>query len=106
LRRAVRARTRLATTSGYGPRFLHSTGQLHKGDAGRGRCLQIVAASVPDLPIPDRAGEPAAALSFDVLKQAQALGDRQALVAGGRAVLTVHVTGDPAQALGKLTGGI
>ena len=106
LRRAVLARTGLAATSGYGPRFLHSTGQLHKGDAGRGRCLQIVAASVPDLPIPDRAGEPAAALSFDVLKQAQALGDRQALVAGGRAVLTVHVTGDPAQALGKLTGGI
>ena len=106
LRRAARARTGLATTSGYGPRFLHSTGQLHKGDAGRGRCLQIVTASVPDLPIPDRAGEPAAALSFDVLKQAQALGDRQALVAGGRAVLTVHVTGDPAAALGKLAAGI
>ena len=106
LRRAVRARTRLATTSGYGPRFLHSTGQLHKGDAGRGRCLQIVTASVPDLPIPDRAGEPAAAISFDVLKQAQALGDRQALVAGGRAVLTIHVTGDSAQALGKLARGL
>jgi glucose-6-phosphate isomerase len=106
LRRAVRARTRLATTSGYGPRFLHSTGQLHKGDAGRGRCLQIVTASVPDLPIPDRAGEPAAAISFDVLKQAQALGDRQALVAGGRAVLTIRVSGDSAQALGKLAGGL
>ena len=106
LRRAVLARTGMATTSGYGPRFLHSTGQLHKGDAGRGRCLQIVTASVPDLPIPDRAGEPAAALSFDVLKQAQALGDRQALVAGGRAVLTIHLTGDPAPALGKLTEGI
>ena len=106
LRRVARARTGLATTSGYGPRFLHSTGQLHKGDAGRGRCLQIVTASVPDLPIPDRAGEPTAALSFDVLKQAQALGDRQALVATGRAVLTIRVTGDPAQALGRLTGAI
>ena len=106
LRRAVRARTGLATTSGYGPRFLHSTGQLHKGDAGGGRCLQIVTASEPDLPIPDRAGEPAAALSFDVLKQAQARGDRQALVAGGRAVLTMQSAGDPALALGRLTEGI
>ena len=106
LRRAVRARTGLATTSGYGPRFLHSTGQLHKGDAGRGRCLQIVAAGEPDLPIPERAGEPAAALTFDVLKRAQALGDRQALAAAGRAVLTVEVTGDPAAALGKLAAGL
>ena len=106
LRRALRARTGLAATSGYGPRFLHSTGQLHKGDAGRGRCLQIVAASAPDLPIPDRAGAPAAALSFDVLKQAQALGDRQALAAGGRAVLAVQVTGDPAAAIGRLAEGL
>ena len=106
LRRAVRARTGLATTTGYGPRFLHSTGQLHKGDAGRGRCLQIVAAGEPDLPIPERAGEPAAALTFDVLKRAQALGDRQALAAAGRAVLTVEVSGDPAAALGKLAAGL
>ena len=106
LRRAVRARTGLATTSGYGPRFLHSTGQLHKGDAGRGRCLQIVAASEPDLPIPERAGEPAAALTFDVLKRAQALGDRQALAAAGRAVLTVEVSGDPAAALGRLAADL
>ena len=102
LRRALRARTGLATTSGYGPRFLHSTGQLHKGDAGRGRCLQIVTASAPDLPIPDQAGAPPAALSFDVLKQAQALGDRQALVAAGRAVLAIHASGDPAPALAQL----
>ena len=106
LRLELRSGTGLATTIGYGPRFLHSTGQLHKGDAGRGRFLQIVAASAPDLPIPDRAGEPDSALSFDVLKQAQALGDRQALTEAGRAVLTVEVTGDAAAALRSLADAL
>ena len=106
LRCAARARTRLATTSGYGPRFLHSTGQLHKGDAGTGRCLQIVTASAPDLPIPDHAGETASAISFDVLKAAQALGDRQALVTGGRAVLTLHVDGSVAEVIGQLAAAL
>lgn len=76
-------------TLGYGPRYLHSTGQLHKGDGGKGSFLQIVTESEEDLLIPDRAGEPGGSLSFGTLKMAQALADRQALLEKGRNVLTV-----------------
>jgi glucose-6-phosphate isomerase/transaldolase/glucose-6-phosphate isomerase len=94
LRTALRTRTRLAVTSGYGPRFLHSTGQLHKGDAGRGLFVQITAEPAEDAAIPDEAGKPASGISFGVLELAQALGDRQALVEGGRSVLRFHIRGD------------
>jgi hypothetical protein len=80
LRVALRDATRLAVTTGYGPRFLHSTGQLHKGDAGNGLFVQIISDAAHDLPIPDEPGQPGAALTFDVLKKAQALGDYEALV--------------------------
>ena len=106
LRRALRDRTRLATTTGYGPRFLHSTGQLHKGDRGAGRFLQISTTSAADLEIPDQAGAPASAISFGVLKAAQALGDRQALRDAGRPVLTLQVDGDVAGALVQLAAGL
>jgi transaldolase/glucose-6-phosphate isomerase len=87
LRTHLRDATRLATTVGYGPRFLHSTGQLHKGDAGRGLFIQLISDSVDDLPIPDEAGSSGSSITFGVLKQAQALGDRQALLDAGRRVL-------------------
>ena len=111
LRSAVRARTGLATSAGYGPRFLHSTGQLHKGDRGRGRFLQIVTAgsphlAIPDLAIPDRAGDAASGLTFGVLKAAQALGDRQALLDAGRTVLTLAVEGDAAGAVLRLAAAL
>lgn len=94
LRRQLLARTGLATTLGFGPRFLHSTGQLHKGDAGRGLFIQLTADSAEDAPIPDEAGTSASSITFGVLAQAQALGDRQALVDQGRAVLRIHLGAD------------
>jgi glucose-6-phosphate isomerase len=87
----IRDETRLATTVGYGPRYLHSTGQLHKGDAGRGLFVQFTADDQRDAPIPDQVGSPEASLSFGVLKTAQALGDRQALLDAGRRVIRFHL---------------
>jgi glucose-6-phosphate isomerase len=88
LRLALRDRYRVATTVGYGPRFLHSTGQLHKGDGGHGVFLQLVTAPpTPDLPIPDSADADTSHITFGVIKVAAALGDRQALLDGGRRVI-------------------
>jgi glucose-6-phosphate isomerase len=83
LRGAVARRTGVAVTVGYGPRFLHSTGQLHKGGPQRGHFLQIVDAPTREVPIP---GEP---YGFGRLIAAQADGDLQALRARGRPTLRV-----------------
>lgn len=91
LRTKIRDATRLATTLGYGPRFLHSTGQLHKGDAGKGLFIQFTSESVQDVVIPDVGGSQASSISFGVLKLAQALGDRQALLDKGRRVIRFHL---------------
>ena len=93
-------------TCGYGPRFLHSTGQLHKGDAGAGSFIQLTADLRDDLPIPDRAGEEAGSLSFGVLIEAQALGDRQALLDAGRRVLRIGLGAEPAAGLDALAAAI
>jgi transaldolase/glucose-6-phosphate isomerase len=87
-RMLVRDGLRVATTVGYGPRFLHSTGQLHKGGKQVGVYVQITTDDRVDVPIP---GED---FSFNVLKRAQALGDFQALQGRGRPALRVHVSGD------------
>ncbi|MHB8907726.1 MAG: glucose-6-phosphate isomerase [Syntrophales bacterium] len=102
LRLRLRDAFRIPVTVGYGPRFLHSTGQLHKGDAGRGLFIQLTADDPRDAPIPDELGSPAAALTFGVLKTAQAFGDRQALVNAGRRVIRFHLGGDPAGGIGRL----
>jgi glucose-6-phosphate isomerase len=102
LRLQIRDAFGIAVTVGYGPRFLHSTGQLHKGDAGRGLFIQLTADDPRDAPIPDELGDPAAALTFGVLKTAQAFGDRQALVNAGRRVIRFHLDGDPAGGIGRL----
>jgi transaldolase/glucose-6-phosphate isomerase len=94
LRVRLRDRFRMATTVGYGPRFLHSTGQLHKGDAGNGLFIQLTADDLRDAPIPDEAGSPASSITFGVLKTAQALGDRQALLDAGRQVIRFHLGDD------------
>ena len=94
LRLALRRRTRLATTLGYGPRFLHSTGQLHKGDAGRGLFIQLTGDPAADVPIPDEPHSDTSTMGFGVLLAAQAMGDRQALEAAGRRVLRIHLGGD------------
>ncbi len=87
LRRKILEKYKLAVTVGYGPRFLHSTGQLHKGDAGHGLFLQFTSRPVEDIPIPDQPGVDFSSLSFGVLIQAQALGDQQALKEAGRKVI-------------------
>ncbi len=85
---------RIPTTLGYGPRFLHSTGQLHKGDGGKGFFIQITCDDVSDLPIPYEAGSGISSMTFGVLKAAQAIGDLQALIEAGRHVIRLHI-GDP-----------
>src|SRR6266849_668295 len=112
IRLAIRDKYQVATTVGYGPRYLHSTGQLHKGGPNTGVFLQLVGDDPVDLPIP---GE---TFSFGVLKQAQALGDFQALRNHGRRVLRIqardvahglvkigNVTGLPAHASGASVPG-
>jgi transaldolase / glucose-6-phosphate isomerase len=86
LRLKVRARTGCATTVGFGPRFLHSTGQLHKGGPESGLFLQITADAASDFEIPTEG------LTFGVLERAQALGDYEALAVRGRKILRVHLS--------------
>jgi len=86
LRSALAARTDRVVTFGWGPRFLHSTGQYHKGGPPTGGFLQITGAVAEDLPVP---GE---AYTFGQLQAAQAAGDRQALAGRGRPLLRLHLT--------------
>lgn len=88
MRAIVRDALGCATTLGYGPRFLHSTGQLHKGGPPEGVFLQLTAADERDLAIPGRP------FTFGQLKRAQAIGDFQSLAAHGRPVLRVHLGHD------------
>jgi transaldolase/glucose-6-phosphate isomerase len=103
LRVQLRDRYRLAVTVGYGPRFLHSTGQLHKGDAGNGLFIQFTSDSLPDAAIPDEPGESTSSITFGVLKMAQALGDRRALKDAGRRVITFHLGEDVVGGLQRLS---
>jgi transaldolase / glucose-6-phosphate isomerase len=96
LQAALHAKTRLAVTVGYGPRFLHSTGQLHKGGTERCRFLQIVDQPTPDLAVPETA------YTFGTLIRAQAEGDRQALEQRGRTVLRVQLGTQDAEGLAAL----
>jgi RpiB/LacA/LacB family sugar-phosphate isomerase len=97
LRQLVRQRTRLATTVGYGPRYLHSTGQLHKGGPPTPILLIFTGEDREDLPIPgERYG-------FATLKLAQALGDVAALRQAQRRALWIPLRGVPAQALEQFT---
>ena len=91
LHTAIRDRYGIAVTLGYGPRFLHSTGQLHKGDRGNGHFIQLVSETMLDVPIPDSVGSADSSLSFGGLITSQAVGDRQALENRQRAVLTLGV---------------
>jgi len=102
LRRKIRDRRRLATTAGYGPRYLHSTGQLHKGDGGGGLFIQFTAGDAEDISIPDEPGQEASFLTFGALKAAQATGDRRALRDRGRRVIRFHFPGDPDGAISDL----
>ena len=91
LREKILKKYKCATTLGYGPRFLHSTGQLHKGDAGNGFFIQLVADEKENTPIPDEAGSDKSSITFGTLIKAQSLGDRQALLDNGRKVIRVDL---------------
>ncbi|GAC1340972.1 MAG: bifunctional transaldolase/phosoglucose isomerase [Candidatus Dormibacteria bacterium] len=97
LRVAIRDRHRRATTLGFGPRFLHSTGQLHKGGPNTGVYVQIVARDTVDCEIP---GQP---YTFSILKQAQADGDLESLRSHGRRVIRIAATDNLTQVLAHLT---
>jgi hypothetical protein len=97
LRLVVRDHTRLATTVGYGPRFLHSTGQLHKGGPTVGAFIQLRRTVVQDLEIPGRD------FTFGQLQAAQALGDLQALQSRGLPALSVDLGQDVEKGLEEFT---
>ena len=96
IRRLLRDRTHRATTAGYGPRFLHSTGQLHKGGAPIGWFLQLTADHPADVEVP---GEP---YTFGMLIDAQAAGDLQSLGSHGLPVLRIHLGEDVDAGLASL----
>jgi glucose-6-phosphate isomerase len=87
-RKRIQVEYKVATTLGFGPRFLHSTGQLHKGDSGNGLFIQFIDNSETEIGIPDEPGMSKSSVSFGVLIKAQAFGDRQALIDNKRKVMT------------------
>ncbi len=92
----IRNRFHLATTLGYGPRFLHSTGQLHKGGPANGLFIQLTSGDKEDINIPGLA------YSFGVLKRAQALGDFKALSEKGLRVIEIRLAADIESGLRRL----
>lgn len=96
LRRKILERYHVATTLGYGPRFLHSTGQIHKGGPNTGLFLQLTAGSTVEVPIPDLP------YTFGNVVDAQALGDREALKANGRDVASVRLAAPDAVSVEQL----
>ena len=100
MRRAVRDRRRVATCLGFGPRFLHSTGQAYKGGPNTGVFLQITCEDAFDVPVPGQK------YTFGVVKAAQARGDFEVLAARGRRALRVHLGADVKSGLQQLQTAI
>lgn len=100
IRRRLRHATQRAVTIGYGPRYLHSTGQLHKGGPDIGVFILITVDDEHELPIPGRP------YSFSILKQAQGLGDLQTLRDRRRRVVHLHITGNIQSGLQKIIEAI
>ncbi len=96
IRHRVRDARRVATCLGYGPRFLHSTGQAYKGGPNSGVFLQITCDDAADLPVPGRS------YTFGTVKAAQARGDFEVLLERGRRALRVHVGSDVMAGLKEL----
>ena len=82
--------------------YKRQTGQVHKGDGGNGLFVQLVSDATEDVAIPDEAGAPASAMSFNVLKKAQALGDARALRAAHRRLIAFEVGTQPVAAIERL----
>lgn len=106
LRAAIQKKYSCAVTAGYGPRFLHSTGQLHKGDAGNGLFVQLLGSIREDAPVPDDMGSADSSFTFGIIRNAQALGDRQALAEAGRRVLTFGLEEDTPHAILSLAARV
>ena len=103
LQALIESKHGFSTSIGFGPRFLHSTGQLHKGDKGKGIFIQFVSdVSKKDLAIPLQAGDSKSQISFDTLKHAQAAGDAAALKEAGRKIISFDIPGDFSKALENL----
>jgi len=100
MRLAIRDRRHVATCVGFGPRFLHSTGQAYKGGPNTGVFLQITSEDASDLPIPGHAA------TFGVVKAAQARGDFDVLTERGRRALRVHIKGDMDAGLAALEAAV
>jgi len=97
MRQSVLKRTGAATTAGFGPRFLHSTGQAHKGGANNGVFLMLTADDTEDIAVPGRR------YSFATVKDAQARGDFEVLAQRGRRVIHLHLSGDLTRQLERIT---
>ena len=100
MRRGVRDSKRVATCLGFGPRFLHSTGQAYKGGPNTGVFLQITCDDAQDLPVPGQK------YTFGVVKAAQARGDMQVLLERGRRALRIHLGADVSAGLAKLASAM
>jgi len=100
LRMAIRDRRHVATCVGFGPRFLHSTGQAYKGGPNSGVFLQITADDAADLAVPGHKA------SFGVIKAAQARGDFDVLTERGRRALRLHIKGDLAKGLAAIRAAV
>src|SRR6202043_1662322 len=100
IRHAVRDKKRVATCLGFGPRFLHSTGQAYKGGPNTGIFLQITCDDAVDLPVPGQK------YTFGIVKAAQARGDFQVLAERGRRVLRVHLGKNVGKDLAKLSSAL
>jgi hypothetical protein len=100
LRNGIRDHSKLATTIGYGPRFLHSTGQLHKGGPNSGLFVQLVGEDAEDVAIPG------SKFGFEVLRDAQAAGDYEVLKHRGRRVVRVAVGSDAVGTISRLASAI
>jgi transaldolase/glucose-6-phosphate isomerase len=100
MRTAVRDKKHVATCLGFGPRFLHSTGQAYKGGPNTGVFLQITADDAQDLQVPGQA------YTFGVVKAAQARGDLQVLVERGRRALRIHLGPEVRNGLAKLASAM
>lgn len=96
IRGLIRDRKRVATAVGFGPRYLHSTGQAYKGGPNEGVFIQLTADDAVDLPVPGRS------YTFGVVKSAQAQGDFAVMAARGRRLVRVHLAADVAQGLQQL----
>jgi len=100
MRHAVRDKKHVATCLGFGPRFLHSTGQAYKGGPNSGVFLQLTCDDAKDLPVPEQK------YTFGVVKAAQARGDFQVLAERGRRALRVHLGSDLAAGLRTLQDAV